>query len=172
MIDYNKFFQSKTFKAVLWGIGGLVLFLLIFGAGMSVGFKKASFSYQWGENYHQNFGGPRGGFLAPWSGRDFIDAHGVTGQIIKIDGNTLVIKGRGDAEKIVALDEKTVIERFRETLKPADLKVDDLIVVIGAPNNAGQIEAKLVRVMPPPPGGMSTSTMPPPPGAPFPGARR
>jgi len=162
-MNYSKFFQSKTFKIILWSLGGLVAFLLIFKMGMSVGFRKANFSFRWGENYHQNFGGPRGGFLGNWSGKDFIDAHGVTGQIIKIDGNTLVIKGRGDAEKIVALDEKTVIERFRETLKPADLKVDDLIVVIGEPNEAGQIEAKLLRVMPPPVGG-APPMMPPPGG--------
>ncbi len=153
-MNFNKFFKSKTFKIILGTIGIVILILLIFQAGMFVGFKKAGFSYKWGENYHRNFAGPRGGFFQEMRGRDFIDAHGVFGQIIKIDGSTLVIKGRNNVEKIIVLKDDTVIRRLQDTLKPSDLKVDDLIVVIGSPNDAGQIEAKLIRVLPPPPTGM------------------
>jgi hypothetical protein len=52
----------------------------------------------------------------------------------------------------VVIKEDTAIMRFRETIKPSDLKVDDSIVVIGEPNDAGQIEAKFIRVMPSPTG--------------------
>jgi len=151
-MNLKSFFQSKTFKRILWGIGGLIVLLFVFRAGMIVGFKKASFSYQWGENYHRNFAGPRAGFFGDFMGgdfgKDFIDAHGVFGQIIKIDGSTLVIKGANEAEKIILLKDDTAVRRLRETIKPGDLKVDDNIVVIGSPNNAGQIEAKLIRVLP------------------------
>ena len=163
-MDFNKFFQSKTFKIVIWGIGGIIVFLLIFEAGMIVGFKKANFSYQWGENYHLNFAGPRGGFFKEFSGRDFIGAHGVFGQIIKIDSSTLVIKGRDNVEKIVLIKDSTVIEHFRDTVKITDLKVDDYVVVIGEPNGVGQIEAKFIRILPLPPTGTSF--------IPFPGQRQ
>ena len=54
-------------------------------------------------------------------------------------------------EKIILVSDATIIKRFQDTIKLADLKVDDYIVVIGEPNNAGQIEAKLIRLMPPEP---------------------
>lgn len=149
-MDFNNFFQSKLFKIILGGIGGIIVFLLIFKVGMIAGFKKADFSYKWGENYHRNFAGPRGGFFEDFSDRDFIDANGTFGQIIKIEGLTLIVKGRYDVEKIVLIKDNTVIKRFRDTIKSSDLKIDDYIVVIGEPNDAGQIEARLIRISPPP----------------------
>lgn len=155
----NKFFQSKTFKRVTLGVAAFIIILIIFGIGTFVGFKKANFSFKWGENYHQNFAGPRGGFfgdfgggfLKDFEGRDFINAHGVIGQIIKIDGSTIAIEGKDNAEKIILIENNTMINRFRETIKSSDLKVDNFIVVIGEPNDAGQIVAKLIRLLPQPP---------------------
>ena len=150
-MDIDKIFQSKIFQGVILGLAALVVLLFVFRAGMTVGIKKADFSCRWSDNYHQNFGGPRGGFLGGFNDRDFLEANGTVGQIIKIDGGTLVVDGRGNVEKIITTDDKTVIKRLAETIKPFDLKVDEMIVVIGEPNVAGQIEAKLIRVMPPPP---------------------
>lgn len=159
-MDFNKFFRSKIFKSVLLVIGAFIILLLVFQAGMFVGFKKASFSYKWGENYQRNFAGPRGGFFRDFKGGDFIESHGVVGQIIKIDGSSVVIKGKDNVEKIVVIKDNTVINRARDTVKPSDLKVDDFIVVIGDPNNTGQIEAKLIRLLPPSPAGGAPSGPP------------
>ncbi len=165
-IDFNKFFQSRIFKAILCGIGALTILLIVFGAGVFVGAKKADFSCKWGENYHRNFAGPRGGFFNSFRnfpGKDLISGHGVFGQILKIDGTTLVIKEQNDnMEKIVLVKNNTVIERFRQTIKITDLKIDDQIIVIGAPNNNGQIEAKLIRIMPASPSQDGPSPLPPP----------
>jgi len=150
-MDFNKFFQSKIFKLIFFSVAGLIVFLVIFKIGTFVGYKKASFSYQWGENYHRNFGGPKEGFFRDFDGRDYIEAYGVFGQIIKIDGSTLVIKGQKDTEKIVLMKDDTAIKRFQETVKSVDLKINDFIVVVGEPNEQGQIEAKLIRIMPEPP---------------------
>ncbi len=154
-MDFNKLFHSRAFRVIVLGIGALLVLSLVFGAGVVVGFKKASFSYKWGENYHRNFGGPRGGFFSDFSGRNFIDSHGVFGQIIKIDAqagsgqaSAIVIKGSDNVEKIVSANERTVVTRFRDSLKLSDLKINDFIVVIGDPNNNGQIEAKFIRVLP------------------------
>jgi hypothetical protein len=151
-VDFNKIFQSKKAKIALIALGALIVLLLVFQLGMTVGFRKANFSFRWAENYHQNFAGPRTGFLGNFArdfiGKDFIEAHGVFGSIIKIDGSTLVIKGANNVEKTVLLKDDTAIERLRETIKPADLKIDDNVVIIGSPNDSGQIEAKLIRVMP------------------------
>jgi hypothetical protein len=148
-MEPKKFFNSKTFKTTLSLIIGLIVLLLVFYAGIIVGFKKADFSFQWGENYHRNFGGPQRGVFGDFRGNDFIDAYGVFGQIIKIDNSTLVIKGSDNVEKIVLIKNDTVINRFRDNIKISDLQINDSIVVIGQPNNQGQIEAKLIRLLPP-----------------------
>ncbi len=155
-MDLKDFIKSKPYLAIALLVAVIAVLFLTFSAGMFVGFHKARFSYQWGENYHKNFGGPQGGFLEGFRGKDLIDANGVAGQIMKIDNSTLVIRGRDDVEKIVAIKNDSVIKRFNETVKLSDLKIDDLIVVIGEPNNSGQIEAKFIRVLPAP----ATSTIP------------
>lgn len=159
-MDFNKFFsaidglvsggQSKKFKIALIVLGALIVLLAAFRAGEFVGYKKARFSYMWGENYHRNFAGPRGGFFGDvrreFKDRDFINAHGTFGSIITIDGSTLVIKGEGDVEKTILVSDKTMIESRREPLRISGLRVDDRVVVIGSPDEQGRIEAKLIRV--------------------------
>ena len=165
-MDFNKFLQSKTFKIILLGIGIFVVILLIFQLGLTVGFRKARFSYRWEENYHKNFAGPRNGFLKDFTGKDFIEANGVFGSIIEIGSSTLIIKGRNDTEKIILLKIDTAIKRFQKTIKPEDLKIDESIVVIGSPNDAGQIEAKLIRVTPPAPSAATSASRSPFPAPP------
>lgn len=153
-MDFNKYFsaswRTKTFKIVLLAIAVLVVLLFVFKVGVFVGYQKAQYSYRWGENYQRNFAGPRGGFFEDFrrgfGDKDFINAHGTFGSIIKIDGSTLVIKGKDDVEKTVLVSDKTEINNRRETVRPSDLKVDDQVVIIGSPNEQGQIEAKLIRV--------------------------
>lgn len=148
-MDYNKMFRTKTFRIICWLIAGLIIFLLGFKAGLAIGFRKANFSFQWGDNYHKNFGGPKNGFLRNMEGADFIDSNGIFGQIIKTASSTLIIKDRGEVEKIVLISDDTTIKQSRNTLKLEDLKIDDKVVIIGEPNDVGQIEAKLIRVIPP-----------------------
>ncbi|HRY63001.1 MAG TPA: hypothetical protein P5267_00105 [Patescibacteria group bacterium] len=169
-MDFNKFFQSKAFKVSLIALGLFIIILVSFQAGLLVGFRKAGFSYRWEENYHRNFAGPKGGFIDDLRGREFIESSGVFGPIIKIDGQSVVIRGKDNVEKIIMIKSDAVIRRGKENLKLSDLRVDDPLVVIGEPNDAGQIEAKLIRVMPPLPAGSfnpaSTSAddfLPPPP---------
>lgn len=146
-MDLNNFFQSKTFKKILCGIGAVVVFLFVLQAGMFIGYKKASFSYLLGDNYHNTFG-PRGGSMMGFPRGGFSGAHGVIGKIVKADSGTLVIEGQDKIEKIVLIKENTVIMSLRNAIKPTDLKVDDFIVVMGSPDDKGQIEAKLIRIMP------------------------
>ncbi len=141
-----KYLQSKKFKIIMIAIFVFIVLLLAFKAGEFVGFKKAGFSYQWGENYQRNFGGPRGGMFNDFMGRDFMNAHGNAGSIIKIDGNVLIIKGQNNFEQTVVISDQTMISRQQDVLKFSDLKVDDRVTIIGSQNRDGQIEAKLIRV--------------------------
>lgn len=149
--------QSRKFKIAALGTGALVLALLIFAAGVAVGFKKARFSYSFGENYERNFMGSRMGrggfgpggmmgFARGFEGRDFRNAHGLAGEIISISDNNIVMKDRDNKENTVQVSDKTVINRFRDTIKLSDLKNGDQIVVMGRPGDNGVINAELIRV--------------------------
>ncbi|MFH1393188.1 MAG: hypothetical protein ABIG73_02310 [Patescibacteria group bacterium] len=149
-MNIKEIIQSKPYMIVALAISVIAVICLIFGGGMYIGYRKARFSYQWGENYHKNFGGPRGGFMGDFGGKDLINANGVAGQIMKIDNSTLVIRGRDNVEKIVAVKDDTVINRLNETVKLNALKIGDFVVVIGEPNDDGQIDAKFLRTIPAP----------------------
>jgi len=144
----NQFVQSKKFMVAIAGLVGLAVIVGTFSLGVFVGYHKARFSYAWGENYHNNFGGPRGGLFQDFSGKEFMDAHGTYGQIVKVDVSILVVKGRDNVEKIVVVSADTSIMSLRNAIKISDLKVNDNIVVIGEPNDQGQIEAKFIRFLP------------------------
>jgi len=147
-MDIKEIIKSKAYMITALSLAVIAVAVLIFGAGMYAGYRKARFSYQWGENYHMNFGGSRGGMMRDFGGKDLIDSHGASGQIIKIDGSVIIIKGQDGVEKSILIKDDTTIRRFRETIKLNDLKVNDYIVIIGSPNNSGQIEAKFLRMMP------------------------
>lgn len=174
-MNLNEIVKSKYFKWTLIIIGELILLLVIFNAGMFIGFKKANFSYQWGENYHKNFGGPREGFMPgpmpipgkgpgpDFMGEDFVNPHGTTGVILSISTSTppsayqatstpaqtapsLIIRGNDNTEKTVIIGADTIIRRNRDTITVNNLAGGEMVVVIGEPNNSGQIEAKFIRV--------------------------
>ena len=151
-IDFNLKIDHDLLKKIIKIVVVFSAMVLVFGAGVFVGQMKAKFSYRWAENYHQNFGGPRGGFMGDWRRRllpppeDFVGGHGIFGPIIKIDGSTLTINGKNGVETAVFVSIQTEIRSPLGVLKISDLKLDDQITVIGSPNSQGQVEAKLIRV--------------------------
>jgi len=135
-------------RRLIVGLAVFIVLILVFGAGVKVGTLKARYSYLWANNYHKNFAGPRGGFLGNWRrfpAGDFIGGHGTFGEIIEMKDNGFVIKGQENAEKVVIVNQGTSIVEGREVIKDG-LKVGDRVVVIGSPNEEGQIEAKFIRV--------------------------
>jgi hypothetical protein len=152
--NMKKFFESRLLFKILCGIGIIVIALLIFSAGISVGFHKASFGRAWGENYERNFGfGPN---TPPFfGGNNFPNANGAIGKIIKIELPTIIVQDKDNTEKVVSIGTDARIEKMRTNITTGDLKIDDFVVVIGTPNAQGQIEAKFIRVLP---AGISTPT--------------
>lgn len=157
--------KSKSFKIALIVIGEILLIFLVFASGVAVGLKKAHFSYKFGENYEQNFMGPRmrngdenlpgflpgppRDFMNNFEGRDFRNAHGVAGTIISITDTNLIIKDRDGKENTVVVTDKTLIKSRRDDLKIIDLKTGDEIVVMGSPDENGAVNASLIRVFNP-----------------------
>ena len=141
--------QSKTFRTVLYVIGSLIVALVIFQAGIFVGFHEAQFSGHLGDNYRRTFGERSFGMISGvMRDSNYPVSNGAVGKIIKITLPTLVIIGPDNIEKVILLQDDTLIREFRNTIKPTDLKLNDEVVVIGAPNTASEIEAKLVRLIP------------------------
>ncbi len=146
---YKDFFRSKIFSGIIIGIGVLIIVGVIFQAGKFVGLKKAEFSGRMGDNYSRIFDGQGGEMMGlPPIGLDLPGGHGSVGKIIKIDLPKVVVEDRGNVEKVIIVGGKTLIREFRDEIKSSDLEVGDFIVVLGKPNNIGEIEADLIRTMP------------------------
>ncbi|MEK9165996.1 MAG: hypothetical protein AAB525_04045 [Patescibacteria group bacterium] len=142
--------STDYLKWIIFALIGFAVIILTFGAGMLVGGTKARFSYRWAESYHKNFAGPRNGFFGDWRKQppfpgDFVEGHGSFGKIIKLNDAGFVMNGRGDIEKIIITTPDTIIKKGMQTIND-NFKVGDQVVVIGTPNEQGQIEAKLIRI--------------------------
>lgn len=146
----KKIGESKALMAIVYTIGVTVIAFVIFDAGMLVGFNKASFSHSWGEHYMDNFGlGDRQ--HAGFDGDDHApNAHGAVGKIISINLPTMIVQDKENTEKVIVLNTDTKIQELRNAIESTDIKIDDFVVVIGAPNEQGQIEAKFIRIIPQP----------------------
>lgn len=148
-MEFNSFIQSKKVVWTIVIILGAAVLAGVFGLGIFVGYHKAKFSYDWSEQYNQNFGGPRRGIIGRSEpGPNFPEAHGIAGPIIKIDDNSLVIKGLKNIEMVVNVNSQTTIRNSNQSIKMIDLKVGDNVVVIGEPNTSGQIDASFIRILP------------------------
>jgi hypothetical protein len=149
-------YENKNLKIAAMIVGGLLLVLIIFAAGVGVGLKKARFSFRWGENYERNFMGPRPSFGDPgfmdgmmrsFEGRDFRNPHGLSGTIISVSNNNLIIKDNDGKENTVGVTDKTIIKKAPlDNLKLSDLQIDDRVVVMGRPEDSGVVDAILIRV--------------------------
>jgi hypothetical protein len=142
---------KQSYKIAIIALLSAFLLLLSFKIGELVGFRKAAFSYRWGAQYHQNFGGPRAGFFGEDDGRGFINAHGSFGIVLKIDGNTILVRDADNTEKTIIVNDKTVINRMNQVIGVSDLAVDERVTIIGSPNDKGGIDAKFIRAFPAPP---------------------
>lgn len=140
--------ESNIFRNTIIALIAIVIALGFFKAGEFVGYRKANFSYSWGENYQRNFNGPPGGFILPMHDNNFRNPHGAFGKIISIHLPTFAIQNSTEAEKSIIVTGDTAVRRFRDIVSSTDLKLDDDVVVIGEPDAQGHIRAKLIRLMP------------------------
>lgn len=147
-MDINKILQSKTFHRSLVVLVIFVIILGSFAFGVFVGYRKAGFSYAWSENYDRNFGGPQRGLFGFEPGLSFTSGHGVSGSILSVASSSLSISGRDGVEKTVLVSSSTIVRENREDISASDLEKGETVVVLGAPNAQGQIQAELIRILP------------------------
>ncbi|MFA4999422.1 MAG: hypothetical protein WC519_01710 [Parcubacteria group bacterium] len=149
-MNIKEFFESKTFKKIMIGVGIFIGILIVLQLGIRIGYRKASTSYRAGDNFRMIFGGQMSGraFMAPPAPDSFFSAHGATGTIIGINLPRIAIETPENVERSVLITDKTEIKKLRDSIKPEELRMEDKIVVIGSPNSPGEIEARLIRYLP------------------------
>ena len=144
--EYEK--TLHVLKLVVVTMMCFVVILFVFGVGIFVGQVRAEFSFRWAQDYHKNFGGPQMGIFSNFPNRDFANAHGVFGQVLKIDGSNIIVKGQSYMETTVVVFGQTSLVNNSTKITLQDIKVGDNIVVVGSPNKQGQIEAQFIRIFP------------------------
>lgn len=148
--------QSSKIRKVLWWLGAVIAALLVFWLGTAVGYRAAFFDSRFGENYYRNFYGDdfNGGGMIGGPGpmaRGSFDMHGVAGEVIDVATDTISVKDPGGNELSVVVPTSTVIREGNNTIAIGAIKIGNGVAVIGAPNDAGQIQARFIRVFPVPP---------------------
>ncbi|MEI6042422.1 MAG: hypothetical protein WCQ00_02540 [bacterium] len=154
----------------------LIVISVVFQAGIFVGYHKAMFYKSTGDNYYRAFnnkGGPagKGGpeqFDEFMKDANLPGGHGAVGKIVSINLPTIVVASPDNIEKTINISKDTLIRQFREDINSKDLKIGDYIIVLGeisgtdtSPSDKGIINAKLIRLLPPPPQSDNTSIVAP-----------
>ena len=134
--------------------------LVIFQAGLLVGYSKAVYSNRLGENYFKSFDGREAqredavGLRKIFvMGMEVPGGHGAVGKIVQINFPTFIVASNDGIEKVVRVNDQTLVRHTKTENGTTSLAVDDIVVVLGSPNDAGEVEAKLIRIMPAPPAG-------------------
>ncbi len=150
--DIDSFLEKKSVLSAVIAIGAMVVLLAAFQAGVFVGIHKAAFSYRMGDNYYRAFGNPHTGMMGGnvFFEEELPNAYGAAGKILSVTLPTFTIDDRG-VEKIILIENETQMRHFRDVATSSDLKPGDFAVVVGEPNEKSEIEAKLIRILPPPP---------------------
>src|SRR3989344_5629856 len=146
-MDLKNIHQSKTMRGILMGLAIAVVLLAVFQAGQVIGYHKARFAGSFGNNFERNFLGSRSGGIKMNFNGGIPSGHGAAGEIISVNLPQIIVSGPDKLEKTVLLGTSTLIRRFQGDIKGSDLRTGEFVVVLGNPNDAGQIEAKLIRIM-------------------------
>ncbi|MDE2188679.1 MAG: hypothetical protein KGJ35_03050 [Patescibacteria group bacterium] len=149
--------QSKKILAIASVLAILAFIVIIFELGVMVGYRKAAFEYNWGNNYYRVFGQKNSMIGMMGDLDDLPAAHGVMGTIIRVQPPYAFIEGPNNEEKTIFIGSSTNVVKYHTSINPSNLSEGEYIVVVGSPNaSTSQIDANFVRVLPPPPGASST----------------
>ena len=145
-MKFKEFTQSKHFTHIIMIIGGVLIALVVFQAGVFVGFRSASFSIRWHGSRNDDVSGPNSIFAPFGRDKDDMNPHGAIGEIISIKLPSIMVKGPSGDEEVITIASSTSIRLNRDNLSPTNLKIGQHIVTIGSPDDNGQINATFIRV--------------------------
>lgn len=151
--NHVEWVRSNWLRSAIVGLGVVFVALLIFQAGIFVGYHKAQFGHRMGDGYERTFGAPATGMRGMMNnafGPGFPDGHGAFGSVVSVAPGLLVVAAPDKTEKTVHVATSTEVRRFRDTISLSELHVGDIVTIFGEPAADGSIDARLVRLMPAP----------------------
>jgi hypothetical protein len=131
----------------LYVLGALLLVLLIFHAGYVAGARHRF--PRGGER------GPEWGFQAPGFGTVrfphgfFLPEHGAVGTVQTVSTSSLMIETREGGVQTVLLTGKTMFRNLDGSASSTVLGKGMQVIILGVPDESGQISAEVVRIIPP-----------------------
>lgn len=131
---FESLFASKWLRYGLVAISGLIVLILVFGAGFAAGRWSAS---------------PFGQFVRTSRDVTSRSGHGAIGMVQTIDGQKITIQSRDGKLETILVSDDTKFDKNFQKISFSDLKVNDQIVVIGSPNEDGEINARLIGLVDP-----------------------
>lgn len=140
--------SSKISSYVIPGLVTLIFLVVAFWLGMAIGERRARHFAVWCDGYRHAFVQP-GRDRLPLPSPGLPNPHGVFGRVVSLSGQTIVIEGNDDIEQSVLMTSSTAIRSGDQNVLVTDIHPDAQVSVFGMPNGAGQIEARLVRILPP-----------------------
>ncbi len=152
-MDWKNIDRSAKLHKTLAVIVCIIVIVLAFKVGVLAGYRKAAFSYQFADNYYKGFRA-KPSMINRIDDDDLPSSYGASGRIIKVDLPRIIIADRDNIEKTILITSSTIIKQYKGDASTTDIHTDDLATVIGAPNSRLEIEAKLIRLLPP----LATST--------------
>jgi hypothetical protein len=151
--DVREFIARHKVTWILCGLVALILALLIFDAGVSVGARRA-----WGPRGSKDFGPGMPiqlgltSLVIPLPHGFIPGGHGAVGTIVGISLPHVSIKTRDGNKEQIVLENETIIRNGDSVIQAKDLQTGDNVIIIGEPNDAAttsqEIEARLIRVLP------------------------
>jgi hypothetical protein len=143
--------QSKWLQTVVVGLAALLVLGFVFELGMTVGIRKASHVTNFCNGYPRMFGHrPPGMFGGPGNGPDMgpgFGSHGVFGKVLSVSGNTVIVQSKDLIEQDVLVTSSTKIRLGNEEFSLQEVHPGEDAAVFGVPNDLGQIEARLIRML-------------------------
>lgn len=138
---------SRIIIGSICGFGLLILLLSSFAVGVAVGERKARHFSGWTQQYGRRFNLPvRGPGPLPFGSPMMPMGSGVFGKIVSVSEQGLVVQGKDGVEQAVTVSSSTSIRVGRDEAKLQDLQAGTEAAVFGEPNDAGPIDARLIRV--------------------------
>ncbi len=151
----KEYFKLNWFNKLVITIAILIVMMLIFQAGVTVGYHKARFSNSWNKTIASDMDDQHSIFYPFMPDKDDRNPHGAIGEIVSIKIPSLMVKGPNNFEEIVIIGPETAIRSLHTQASTSDLVIGSHIIAIGSPDEQGAIHAAFIRIMPAPPSGSS-----------------
>jgi uncharacterized protein DUF5666 len=131
---FKSFVASKWLRYTLIALSGLAVVVLVFGAGYVAG-RLSVLPVVFARGQPRDLGSRTG--------------HGAIGVIESIDGQRITIQSRDGKLETILVNDDTRFDKNLQKISFTDLKLKDQIVVLGSPNDDGEINARLIGLIEP-----------------------